>query len=69
MTRARVLKNRMIAPKSLEYSLKANGPFRACMPGGKRLPPGIYFFVNIANFDLAYFREFATDFAETPQVN
>ena len=31
--------------------------------------PGIHFFVNISKFGLSYFREFATDFPETSQVN
>ena len=37
--------------------------------GGKRLPHGIHFFVNIGKFRLKYFLEFATDFPETKQVN
>ena len=33
------------------------------------MSPGIHFFVNIGKFGLLYFREVATDFPETLQVN
>ena len=35
----------------------------------ERLPPGTHFFANFGLFRLSYFREFATDFPETSQVN
>ena len=54
-----------------------NGPFRRCQANylqrnacqGQPLAPGIHFFANIGKYALSYFREFATDFPETLQVN
>ena len=57
--------------KSVANSWKYESPklpifTKKCMPRGKRL---LHFFVNIGNFTLSYFREFAMDFPETSQVN
>ena len=42
---------------------------RFIIPNLVDLPPSIHFFVNIGKFGLSYFREFATDFPETSQVD
>ena len=64
-----------VSGKSVANSRKNESPnlsifTKKCTPEGKRLPPSIQFFViNIGKFRLPYFREFATDFPETSQIN